>query len=117
MNGKHVNNLISKTPRYLNTAMAVVLYGLGIYHYTQPDAAWRSGTIETLTATSLLVAAFLVPPGIAIVINVVFAIGIIALGIRHISFGGGYVSGSIELIFAVLLIWSAVLISKQRKSK
>jgi hypothetical protein len=113
---KTPTNRILKNPRYLNTAMAVVLYALGIYHYTQPNAAWRSGTIETVTATCLLIAAYLVPSRVATAINVVFAIGITALGIRHMSHGGGYVSGSIELIFAVLLIWSAVLLYKQRKS-
>ena len=113
----NITNRLPKISRYLNTAMAVVLYALGIYHYTRPNAAWRSGTIETITATSLLIAAYLVPPRIAMVINIVFALGITALGIRHISLGGGYVSGSIELIFAIVLIWSAVLFNKQRKSK
>lgn len=108
---------LPKTIRVLNTGMAVVLYGLGIYHFTQPNAAWRSGTIETVTATCLLIAACLVPPRVAVIIDIVFALAITALGIRHISFGGGYVSGTIELIFAASLVYCAVLISKNLKSK
>jgi hypothetical protein len=109
-------NRIPKIPRYFNTAMAIVLYALGIYHYTQPNAAWRSGTIETVTATCLLIAAYLVPVRVAIAINVIFALGITALGIRHLSFGGGYISGTIELVFAVCLIIGSFINNKERKS-
>ena len=106
---------IPKAARYINTLIAVALLGFGAYHYTQPNAAWRSGTIESVTALSLLVAAYLAPLKAAIIINCVFAGIILALGIRHIAIGGGWVSGSIEEIFAVLLIISGVIIYKKGK--
>jgi hypothetical protein len=107
---------IPKIPRYLNTVMAFLLYILGIYHYTQPNAAWRSGTIETITATFLLIAAYLLTSTGYIVTNVVFALIIAALGIRHVSFGGGWFSGITELIFAILLVIGA-LITKKKKTR
>ena len=107
---------VPKVARYLNTAMAVALYGLGIYHYTQPNAAWRSGTIEVVTASLLLVAAYLVSNIAAMAINFCFAAILIALGIRHAAIGGGWVSGTIEMLFAVILIMTALIINKNRKT-
>jgi hypothetical protein len=104
---------IPKTARYLNTGMAVVLIGLGAYHYTQPNAAWRSGTIESVTALMLITAAYAVPPKAAMVINAVVAAVMLGLGIRHLSIGGGWLSGSIEIVFTGLLIFSAVTIYKK----
>lgn len=106
---------IPKIARYLNTAMAVVLYVLGIYHYTQPNAAWRSGTIETVTASLLLVAAYFASSVVAMVINFSFTVILVALGIRHAAIGGGWVSGTVELLFAVILFTNAVIIYKARK--
>ena len=107
--------VIPAITRWLYTAMAVALYGLGAYHYTQPFAAWRSGTIETISATMLLVAAFLVPGLVAVVISFIFAAMMITLGVRHIAIGGGWHSGSVELLFAAILVVNAILINKSRK--
>jgi hypothetical protein len=106
---------VPQIPRYINTMMALALYGFGIYHYTQPDAAWRSGTIEVVTASSLLVAVTIVPLKAAMIINLVFSVFIIGLGIRHCVIGGGWISGSTELVIAVLLIYGAIRIVKARK--
>ena len=108
-------NAVPRFSRYLNTAMAAVLYGIGVYHYTQPNAAWRSGTIETVTASLLLVAAFLASSLIAMVINFSLAAILIALGVRHAAIGGGWVSGTTELLFAAILITNAFIINKSRK--
>jgi hypothetical protein len=108
---------IPKAARYINTGMAVVLIGFGAYHYTQPNAAWRSGTIESVSALALLAAAYLVPPKAAVIINGVLAFLLLALGIRHIAIGGGWVSGSIELVFTCLLVFVAVMISKKHTTK
>jgi hypothetical protein len=112
---KKTGNHMPKIGRYLNTAMAVVLIILGIYHYTQPNAAWRSGTVESISAIMLLVAAYLVSPVAAIVINSCVAIVIAGFGIRHAVIGGGWVSGSIELLFAALLVTVNVIIFKKIK--
>jgi hypothetical protein len=101
--------------RLINTAIALVLVGLGIYHYTQPDAAWRSGTIESVSAILLLTAAYLVSRVKAMVINLVIAVGITVLGVRHVAIGGGWKSGTTELFFAVLLAVAAVIIYRARR--
>jgi hypothetical protein len=111
---KQTGSRVPKIPKYLNTGMAVVLITLGIYHYTQPNAAWRSGTIESIFAVSLLTAAYLVSPAVAVVINSCVAVVMVGLGIRHIAIGGGWVSGSIELLFAAILIASIVMIKKHK---
>jgi threonine/homoserine/homoserine lactone efflux protein len=107
---------IPNAARYINTGMAVVLIGFGVYHYTQPNAAWRSGTIESIAALLLLAAAYLVPPKAAIIINGALAVILCGLGIRHLAIGGGWVSGSIEELFACLLVIGAVIISKKQKT-
>jgi hypothetical protein len=106
---------IPKTARYLNTAMAGILIVLGIYHYTQPNAAWRSGTIESITAVLLLAAAYEVSNKAARVINIVLAGVLLSLGIRHLAIGGGWVSGSIEIVFAALLVFGAAIMYKTTK--
>ncbi len=107
---------VPKIARYVNTAIAFVLIVLGIYHFTQPNAAWRSGTMESIVALSLLTAAYLVSPKVAVIINVVIAILMLPLGIRHVAIGGGWVSGTIELLFACILIVVAVIINKNKKN-
>jgi hypothetical protein len=107
---------IPKVFRCLNTGMAVILLILGIYHYTQPNAAWRSGTVESLSALLLLAAAWLVSPVVAAVINGCIAVVMAGFGIRHAAIGGGWVSGSIELLFAALLVVSSVTIYRKRRS-
>jgi hypothetical protein len=112
---KSHGNSIPKIVKYLNTAMAVILIILGIYHYTQPDAAWRSGTVESISAIMLLMAAYLVSPVAAIVINSCVAAVMAGFGIRHAAIGGGWVSGSIELLFAAILVTVAVIIYRRRQ--
>jgi hypothetical protein len=107
---------VPQIPRYINILTALALYGFGIYHYTQPDAAWRSGTIEVVTASGLLAAVTVAPLKVAVIINLVFSVFMIGLGIRHCAIGGGWVSGSTELAVAVLLIYGAVKINKARKT-
>ena len=102
--------------RGINTAIALVLGGLSIYHYTQPDQAWRSGTTELVSALALLTAAYLVSHKIAIVINLIVAIPVVSLGIRHLIHGGGWRSGVAELFFAVLLIAAAYIIYRDKRT-
>jgi multisubunit Na+/H+ antiporter MnhB subunit len=111
---KHAGNRLPKIARCINTAMAVVLFILAMYHYTQPNAAWRSGTVESLCAILLLAAAYLVSPLVTAVINAGVAVVMVGFGIRHAVIGGGWVSGSIELLFAAILITIAVVIYKKR---
>jgi hypothetical protein len=101
--------------RGINTAIAAVLCVLSIYHYTQPNQAWRSGTIEIVCAVSLLTAAYLVSRKVAMIINLVVAVPVIVLGIRHVVSVIGWRSGTAELFFAVLLIVGAVIIQRDRK--
>jgi hypothetical protein len=101
--------------RGINTAIVAVLLGLSVYHYTQPNAAWRSGTTELVCALLLLTAAYFVSHIVATVINLFVAIPVIALGIRHLTSVKGWRSGIAELCFAVLLIIVAYLINRDRK--
>ena len=96
--------------RRINTAIAIVLFGISIYHFTQPNEAWRSGTTELVSAILLLTAAYLVSHLKAMVTNLVVAVGISGLGVRHLIHGGGWGSGITELLFAVLLIAVASMI-------
>jgi hypothetical protein len=106
---------VSRAVRFTNTAIAILLLGLSIYHFTQPNEAWRSGTIELVSAMLLLTAAYLVSHVKAMVINLVVAVGISALGVRHMIHGGGWVSGVTELFFfAVLLVAAASMIHRDR---
>jgi hypothetical protein len=98
-----------------DTAIAIILYGLGIYHFTQPNQAWRSGTAEIVSATLLLIAGYRASRVIAILINLVVAVVIGGAGIRHLIHGGGWRSGIVELFFAVTLIAAASMIHRHRK--
>ena len=90
---KTAANRIPKISMYLKTGMAVVLIILGIYHFTQPNAAWRSGTLESIFAVSLLAAAYLVSPATAVIINFIIAILMASLGIRPPLLAGvGYLA-------------------------
>jgi hypothetical protein len=100
--------------RIINTAIAIVLFGISIYHFTQPNEAWRSGTIELVSAMLLLTAAYRVSYVKAMVTNIVVAVGISALGVRHLIYGGGWGSGITELLFAVLLVTAASMIHRDR---
>jgi len=105
---------IPRVAKGINTAIAVVLLGLSIYHYTQPNQAWRSGTTELVCALLLLTAAYLVSHMKAMVINLIVAVPVVALGIRHFISVTGWRSGIAELCFAVLLIIVAYTINKDR---
>jgi hypothetical protein len=105
----------ARLARYINTGIAVVLTGLSIYHYTQPNQAWRSGTAEICSAAVLIAAAYLFPRMIAMAANILVAIVACGLGIRHLIHGGGWRSGTVELLFAVLLVVVAVMIYWSRR--
>lgn len=104
-----------RAPRWIDCGVAAVLCLLAVYHFTQPDAAWRSGSIELASAILLLAAAFRLPALFSAAINLLGAAGLCALGIRHASHGGGYLSGSLELLAAVLLVIAAYSFWKSRK--
>ena len=87
-----------------DTAIAVILCGAGIYHFTQPNQAWRSGTIEVVCASALMAAACVLDRTKAMLIQVAVALGIGALGIRHLIIGGGWRSGITELFLAIVLV-------------
>lgn len=101
----------------IDTAVAGLFTAAGIYHFTQPDRAWRSGAIEVTCAAALLVAAWLLGRRPAMAVQVLVAAGITALGIRHLVMGGGWKSGSMELVMAVVLVGAAVLIFRHRPEK
>ena len=101
----------------IDTIISVVICGLGIYHMTRPDQAWRSGIIEVLCAMLLISAAYYFSQTKAMIINLIVAIPLIPLGIRHIIHGGGWKTGAIELIFVVLLITTAVIIHRSQESQ
>ena len=87
-----------------DAAIAVILCSAGIYHFTQPNQAWRSGTIEVVCAAALMAAACLLDRTKAMLIQVAVALGIGALGIRHLIIGGGWRSGITELFLAIVLV-------------
>lgn len=97
-----------------DTAVAVLFTMAGIYHFTQPYQAWRSGAIEVTCAAALLAAAWLLGRGLAVAVHVAVALGITALGIRHLLMGGGWRSGTMELVMAAVLLGAAVLILRHR---
>ena len=101
------SNRCSRIPRVaalIDTAIAVIFCGTGIYHFTQPNQAWRSGTIEVVCASALMAAACLLGRTKAMLIQVAVALGIGALGIRHLIIGGGWRSGITELFLAIALV-------------
>lgn len=105
---------IPRAARRINTAIAIVICGIGLYHLTQPNKAWRSGMIELVSAMLLLTAAYRVSHVKAMVTNLVVAVGILALGVRHLIHGGGWGSGITELLFAVFLVAAASMIHRDR---
>ena len=101
------SNRCSRIPRVailIDTAIAVIFCGTGIYHFTQPNQAWRSGTIEVVCASALMAAACLLGRTKVMLIQVAVALGIGALGIRHLVIGGGWRSGITELFLAAVLV-------------
>ena len=108
---------IPRAARLINTLIAVVLCGLSIYHFTQPNEAWRSGITELVGALLLLAAAYCVSHKKAIVINLVAASGISVLGIRHLIHGEGWRAGITELLFVVLLVVAASMIYRDREKQ
>ncbi|NQT72033.1 MAG: hypothetical protein HQ553_04595 [Chloroflexi bacterium] len=104
---------IPRTAMLFDTAISVVLSGMGIYHLTQPGQAWRSGTVEVLCSILLLMAAHRFSHTKAMITNLVVAVPLLSLGIRHLIHGGGWKTGVTELVFAVLLIIAAVTILKR----
>lgn len=108
---------IPRSAMLINTAIAIIVFGLGIYHFTQPKGAWRSGIIEVLSAVLLLTAAYVVHRTKAMVINLIVAAFSFILGIRHLIHGGGWKSGITELFLAIVLIAVVGIIYKYRKAK
>jgi hypothetical protein len=106
---------VPRAARFINIAIAIVLFGISAYHFTQPNEAWRSGTAELISALLLLTAAYYIPTVKAMVINLAMAVVITGLGIRHLIHGGGWVSGTTELIFTVLLVTAANLVYRSRR--
>jgi hypothetical protein len=109
------NAPVPRAARFINTAIAVVLLGLSAYHYTQPDQAWRSGTIELGSAALLIAAVYWLAGVRAMVVNLVIAVAMSVLGVRHLIHGGGWRSGTVELLFVVLLVAAAVIIYRSRR--
>ena len=101
----------------IDTAIAVIFCGTGIYHFTQPNRAWRSGAIEVACALALLVAAYLLDRTMAIWVHVAVALGIGALGIRHLVLGGGWRSGTMELVMAVVILGVAAVAFRHKPEK
>lgn len=104
---------IPKTAMLIDTAIAIVLTGIGIYHLTQPDKAWRSGIIELTCSVLLLMAAHRMPRTKAVMTNAVLSVPLLIVGIRHLIHGGGWKTGITELVFTVMLIVAAIIIYRQ----
>jgi hypothetical protein len=105
---------VPRAARYINTGMAVILCGIGLYHLTQPNEAWRSATAELVSATLLLIAAYGVSNVKATAINLAVAVVATGLGVRHLIHGGGWRSGTVELLMAALLLAAAGIIRRER---
>ena len=97
--------------------VSIIICGISIYHLTQPNQAWRSGTIELFCAVLLLTAAYRVSRVKAVLMNLVVAGLLCFLGIRHLIHGGGWESGVTELVFAVLLVTAANMVHRARNTK
>lgn len=95
---------ISKYGKIIDTTFAIIFFCLGLYHFTQPDHAWRSGIAEVTSAALLLLAAYHVSQSKAIIINIIVAVASCSLGVRHLIHGGGWRSGTVELFIAAILI-------------
>jgi hypothetical protein len=107
---------IPRSAKLIFTIIAITVFSLGIYHFTQPEGAWRSGITEVLYAALLLTAAYLVHWPKTILINFIVVVISFVLGVRHLIHGGGWRSGIIELFIAIVLIWMAYIIYKHRKN-
>lgn len=107
---------VPRAAMLLDTAISVVLSGIGIYHLTQPGQAWRSGIVEVLCSMLLLMAAHRFSHTKAVITNLAVAVPLLSLSIRHLIHGGGWKTGVTELVFAVLLITVAVTIHKRKES-
>ena len=114
--GRDKCNRIPRVAMLIDTAIAIVFCGIGSYHFTQPNQAWRSGTIEVVCAALLIIAAYLVDRTKAMVINLVVAVPICGIAIRHLIHGGGWRSGITELLLAIVLVVVAGIIHKPGKS-
>jgi len=108
---------IPRSAMLIDTAIAIIAFGISLYHFTQPDQAWRSGTIEVLSTMLLLTAAYLVHRQKAMAINLIVALSLCVLGVRHLIHGGGWKSGTTELFFAIVLIGAAIMIYNFGKAK
>lgn len=98
----------------LDSAIALVLLALSIYHFTQPGRAWRSGITELVCFAALLAAAFLVPRVFAIALNLAMAVVVAGLGVRHLISVKGWRSGIVELFFVLLLLAVAYIIYRDK---
>jgi len=107
--GSNTRHRIPRVAIIIDTAIAIVFCGTGLYHFTQPNQAWRSGTIEVVCAASLIAAAYVVNRTMAMLIQTAVALGICALGIRHLMHWEGWRSGSIELLLAAVLVAVTVI--------
>ena len=101
----------------IDTSIAIIFFGLGIYHFTQPNQAWRSDIAEVLSAALLVTAAYFVHWPKAMVINLIVALSSCFFGVRHLIHGGGWGSGITELLLAIVLIAVAGIIYKYGKAK
>lgn len=108
---------ISKYAMIIDTTIAIIFFCLGLYHFTQPDQAWRSGIAEVTSAALLLIAAYLVSRHTAMIINIIVAVIACSLGVRHLIHGGGWKSGISELLVIAVLISVAYTIYKHRNTK
>jgi len=124
-NGKELTK-VTKLSKYeriprsailIDTIIAVIIFGFGIYHFTQPNQAWRSGITEVVYATLLITAAYLVHWPKTMVINLMAAVLSLGLGVRHLIHGGGWKSGTTELFMAIVLILVAYVIYKHSEIK
>ena len=100
-----------------DVAIAAVLSILAIYHFTQPDQAWRSGSMELFCVALLLTAAYLVSPMKAAAIHLLVAVFAVTLGSYHLTHGGGWKSGIAELLFAAFFIAAAFIIFHDNKER
>jgi hypothetical protein len=100
-----------------DTAIAILLFGTGLYHFTQPHQAWRSGTIEVVAAASLIAAAYVVDRIKAMLIQVAVLLTICGLGIRHLIRWEGWRSGSTELLIAAVLVAVTVITYRHKPGR
>jgi hypothetical protein len=109
-------NHIPLAARLINSVVSTIICVIGIYHLTQPNQAWRSGTIELSCALLLLAAAYRVSHVKAVVMNLVVSGALCPLGIRHLIHGNGWASGITELVFTVLLVTAASMVYRAKKT-